>query len=63
MKERAFDKICGDCTGVDLGTITEEDIRKQAEVWATQGEPCTEDEIEDAIAYLNESQRSDSLPK
>ena len=51
-KEQAFEKICGDCTGVDLREITETDIREQARVWAELGEPCTKYEIESAIRHL-----------
>lgn len=54
MKETAFNKICGNCDGVDINDITEEDIQAQAKVWADQGEPFTDEEIEAAIEYLND---------
>lgn len=57
MEERTFEKFCGNCAGIDINTITEDDIRKQAEIWTNQGEPCTEDEICDAIAHLNEMKK------
>ena len=57
MKETAFEKICGSCDGIDVNDITEDDIRAQANVWADQGEPCTDDEIEAAIEYLNDMKK------
>jgi hypothetical protein len=49
----AFDKICGDCTGININDITEDDIRSQGSIWG-----CTEDEIEDAIKELHELSES-----
>jgi hypothetical protein len=53
----AFDRICGDCAGIDMGSITVEDITKQAEYFFETGEIKTEDElnsmIELACHYLN----------
>lgn len=54
MKEQAFEKICGACDGIDLNDITENDIRTQAEEWVRMGENVTDDEIDDAIEYLND---------
>lgn len=48
----AFDRICGDCTGVDIDDITDEDIITQAKSWAEQGEPCSEEMVEAAIRHL-----------
>lgn len=53
-KSDAFYKICGDCAGIEMNTITPDDIRKQAGVWADQGEPCDDEEIEAAISYIEE---------
>lgn len=53
MKETAFNKICGNLSGVDINTVTAEDIITQAKVWADHGNPCTK-EIEAAISYLEE---------
>ena len=52
----AFDKICGDCTGIDMTTITDDDVRAQAEVWAKSGDPCSDEMIAAAIAGLHEYQ-------
>jgi predicted HD phosphohydrolase len=49
----AFQKICGDCCGVE--DITEKDIREQAATWAEQGDPCSEEMVEAAIKYLKEN--------
>lgn len=50
----AFDKICGDCTGIDMLTITEDDIRGQAADY----HDITEDDIQAAIRGLNEYRRT-----
>lgn len=49
-----FDRICGDCEGVDVSSLTPDDVRRQAAIWAASGDPCSEDEIEAAIAGLAE---------
>lgn len=49
----AFNKICGDCAGVDMEMVTADDIRAQATVWAQQGEPCSEEMIEAAIRAIS----------
>ena len=48
----AFNKICGDCAGIDIMEITEDDIRKQAACWAEEGEFCSEEMITAAIRAL-----------
>jgi len=53
-KKDCFDRICGDCAGVDISTLTEKDIKAQAQVWAESVEPVTDDEINAAIQYLIE---------
>lgn len=50
------DSICGDCAGIDMTTITEEDVRAQAKVWIDSGETVTEEDIIDAIRGLHEYQ-------
>jgi hypothetical protein len=49
----AFDRICGDCTGININDITEDDIRSQGSIWG-----CTEGEINDAIEGLRELSES-----
>lgn len=44
----AFDRICGDCVGVDLKKITDKDIRKAAKIW-TGDEECSQEMINAAI--------------
>ncbi|MDD4275161.1 MAG: hypothetical protein PHG14_15705 [Desulfobacter postgatei] len=51
-KKDCFDRICGDCAGVDISTLTDDDIIDQAQVWAESGEPVSNDEINAAIQYL-----------
>ena len=48
----AFDRICGDCAGVDIATLTETDIRAQAQVWRESGENLADDQVEAAIRHL-----------
>ena len=61
MKETAFEKICGNLSGVDINTITADDIRAQAKVWDDHGEPCTEDDIRLAIDHLEDMKSDDSF--
>ena len=42
-----FENICGDCAGVDITDITEEDVRKQAEYYKAD-----EESIKAAIRHL-----------
>lgn len=51
-----FDRICGNCEGVGVEKVTEEDVRKLAAYWETRGEPCSEEEILSAIAGMREYQ-------
>ena len=51
-KKDCFDRICGDCAGVDISTLTNDDIRDQARVWAESGEHVSIAEINAAIQYL-----------
>ena len=46
-----FDKICGNCAGIDLAEITVDDVRAQASLYN-----ASEDEIQRAIAGLIEYQ-------
>ena len=50
--ERAFESICGDCQGIEIMDITEDDIRAQAQTFNDQGEFCDENQIEAAIRHL-----------
>ncbi len=55
-----FDMICGNCEGVDLVLVTEDDVRTQAVIWAQPGEERSTDMlllIESAIDGLREYQR------
>ena len=45
----SFDRICGNCAGIDIITITEDDLRQQAAIYG-----ASEDEIQDALAGLEE---------
>jgi hypothetical protein len=55
----AFDRICGDCAGVDMDKVTAADVRAQAAVW-TGDDACTPEEVEDAIRGLYEYQGKNS---
>ena len=50
--QTAFDKIMGDCAGVNIMALTADDIRQKAEYWNSVGEYCSEDQLSDAIRYL-----------
>ena len=56
----AFDAAMGDCTRIDMTTITEEDVRAQCQVWINSGEADdtedTEKWIQDCIRGLQEYQ-------
>jgi len=52
----AFDRICGDCSGLDIMDITEDDVRKQAKTWIDDGQPCSDEMIDAAITGLCEYQ-------
>ena len=45
----SFDRICGNCAGIDIITITEDDLRQQAAIYG-----ASEDEIQEALAGLEE---------
>ena len=47
-----FDRICGDCAGVDMAGLTESNIREMAEIWGD----VSEADIESAIRGLEEYQ-------
>ena len=47
-----FERIAGDCAGVDIASLTESDIRDQAQVWRDAGESVTDEEVEAAIRHL-----------
>ena len=49
----AFLQLCGDCEGVDLMGITEEDVRNLAKNY----DDMTEDDLESAIKGLLEMQQ------
>ncbi len=50
----AFNKVCGDCTGIDMWDVAENDVREMAEQWAANGEPCSPDMVAAAILGLHE---------
>lgn len=45
----SFDRICGDCEGIEISSITEDDVRQQAAIYG-----ASEEEIQEAIAGLEE---------
>lgn len=58
-----FDSICGNCAGIDMLTVTDDDVREQAKRWNEQtmqaeGEDSdifiTDEQIVDAIRGLDE---------
>ena len=52
---RKFEEICGDCTGLNVNAITENDVRMQAIEWTHSDDQMpTEADIEDAILGLYE---------
>ena len=55
---KMFDTICGNCAGVDIMTLTDDDIREQAEIWGD----CTQDEINAAIEGLHIYQEDSLSP-
>jgi len=54
----AFDRICGDCAGVDILHMTNQDVRDQAHAWCASGEPCSDEMVEAAILGLAEYQKN-----
>ena len=52
----AFERICGDCCGVNIKNMTSSDVKNQAEVWIASGEPCSPELIEAAIRVLTQYQ-------
>ncbi len=54
--KEAFDRICGDCAGVNFSTINEKDVRKTAEYWNEFDDLCSEELITSAIKGLKEYQ-------
>jgi len=52
-----FRRICGNCDGLDLNAITDNDVRMQAIEWSHSDEEMpSEHDIEDAIQGLHELQ-------
>ena len=64
MSTNTFDRLMGDCAGVDIMTVTEDDIRAHVTIWNEQ-EPgsVSEDEIREAIAGLSEYQEQERIKK
>ena len=60
--KEAFDTIMGSCNGIGIREITDQDIRDQAALWAGQGSPCSEGEIEAAVLGLREYQGWEDCP-
>jgi len=54
----AFEKICGDCEGLNIDEITENDVRNQAKIWRDSGEKCSKEMEEKALAGLKEYQEN-----
>jgi hypothetical protein len=53
----AFDRICGDCCGVDMFSVTPDDVRETAKMHALNGESCSDEMIAAAIRGLNKYQK------
>ena len=51
---RMFDRICGNCAGVDMWLVTEQDVLACADALRRAGEEITEDEGEAAIRGMRE---------
>ena len=54
--KEAFTWICGDCAGVDLNKVIEEDVIKMAEYWNELDGVCSKKMIQIAIKGLKEYQ-------
>ena len=50
----AFDKICGDCCGLDMNKITTDDVKRQCAIYGVDGEW-----IEAALRGLKEYQKQE----
>jgi hypothetical protein len=50
----AFDRVCGDCAGVDVSGLTDDDVRTLAAYW----NDCPEDMVEAALRALHQFQQS-----
>ena len=50
-----FDRICGDCAGIDLRNVSAEDVLAQAKIYG-----ASEDDIQSAILGLAEYQGEDN---
>jgi len=50
----SFERICGNCMGIDVGDISEADIDNMAGIWKRRGDPVTTEEVEAAKRCLAE---------
>lgn len=52
----AFDRVCGNCSGVDIMSITADDVKNQFRIWQETGEATDVEELDNAIIGLSEYQ-------
>ena len=56
MSQSMFDRLMGDCAGIEMAKLTEMDVRVECEEWRKQGESVSGEEEELAVAGLLEYQ-------
>jgi hypothetical protein len=60
--QNIFDAIMGDCAGVDIITITPDDVKKQVMNLKNAGEQISDDELYNAIKGMYEYQNEQIVP-